>query len=282
MIGYHFAGGSVKAGGQTLVATVSTDTFIQAEVPSGFGDPRAITVQVGGRESIQSWAITYDPPVILRTEPASVGTEGGLVDVIGSGFVVQGTPASFTLGATQLTVTTAQCSPTSCRVLIPPGQGTANLVATLTPAMGAPDVSAPSPFSYESPFVTGVTTQGLPTEGAVSVTVEGGNFGTTPQVTIGGAPCAYGAHTTTQIQCTLPAGRGFDQTVVVTVAGLQGTGFYSYGGPQISSVQGCPVDLVRPNTDLFVLSGCLLTDSPQTHSPTELPPAVRLVEETSL
>jgi len=92
----------------------------------------------------------------------------------------------------------------------PTGQGTVDVIV----AVGGP--SAIAAFTYNAPVITDVQPDtALPTEGGVTLTISGTNFGTEGTVTVGGALCAPSVWEHTRTECTLPPGQGLDQAVLV-------------------------------------------------------------------
>ncbi len=105
------------------------------------------------------------------------------------------------------------------------------------------------PVPRRAPAVTSVSgclddqgnaAAGCSTAGGEFLTIVGTDYGPSAAgvvVTVGGLPCAGVAMITphTRLGCTLPAGSGFDQEVVVTVAGRPSSpsGSLSYFGPSI-------------------------------------------------
>lgn len=69
------------------------------------------------------------------------------------------------------------------------------------------------------------------------LTINGGSFSTTGQVTIGGNVCFYNTWTHTQITCTLPAGAGAASPLVINAGGqVNLAATFKYDAPAISSL----------------------------------------------
>jgi len=90
-----------------------------------------------------------------------------------------------------------------------------------------------------APALLGVSPNHGPTSGGITLTLTGTNFGATGSVTIGGQPAVIltNGWTPTNIQCRLPAGQGFNQTVVVTTYTRDSAPqYFNYDGPFINDV----------------------------------------------
>jgi hypothetical protein len=119
-------------------------------------------------------------------------------------------------------------------VTVPPSPGgTVQLRVTR-----AGETSAPLSYSFGTPSISQLTPASAPTAGGVQLTVTGNNFGDTTQTTVsvGGRICSgvAGGHTT--VRCTLPAGEGVNQPVVVNVAGNTTSSTLSYTAPTLTGV----------------------------------------------
>jgi hypothetical protein len=97
--------------------------------------------------------------------------------------------------------------------------------------------------------------------GGTNIVISGSSFGTLSSVgdvlTIGGNPCSivFGQRSSTQLSCTLPAGRGLINALVFSVSGQYATQSFNffYDPPAISSVS--PSRAVTQGGTLLTLTG---------------------------
>jgi hypothetical protein len=137
---------------------------------------------------------------------------------------------------------------TSIVCTLPAGQGPqVGIVATLTATTVGTSISATQTsntvfFAYAPPSVTAVIPSTGPTSGGVPIQLTGANFGTGASfitVTVGGLSCPVINSSSSVIFCTLPAGQGSNQQVLVSVASQLSTTssvFFSYNGPTLTSI----------------------------------------------
>ena len=123
-------------------------------------------------------------------------------------------------------------------------------------ALNAASTPGTDKYTYPTPpIVSNVTgcantsgnaTTQCPTFGGVTITLSGSNFPTVSMsVKVGGNDCTGVNYiSSTLISCTLPAGAGSSQLVVVAAGVLfsQGVSYVSYAVPTISSISGCTAD----------------------------------------
>jgi hypothetical protein len=89
--------------------------------------------------------------------------------------------------------------------ILPAGQGS-NLPVIVSTAGGRQ--TSPLSFGYLPPSITSISPASGPVFGGTTITINGGNFGLTPAVTIGGKSALLVAREHGQVKVTLPAGTG--------------------------------------------------------------------------
>lgn len=219
---------AVSIGGRGVTPAVSSHTTLEFDLPAGEGTDQAVVVTAGD-QSGAALSFDYEAPAITGITAASFPTSGGtVITLTGSNF---GLNQVVSVGGQAATV---QPGSTHTRVLctLPSGQGT-NVPVVLTAGQQA---SRAAFISYDAPAITSISPGNGPTSGSIPITINGTNFGLTPEVSIGGRPAARISSTHTRIVCTLPAGGGLDKPVVVNAAGqLSNTVLFDYDGDTFSS-----------------------------------------------
>jgi hypothetical protein len=167
---------------------------------------------------------TYLPPLIQTVTPANGNTAGESITITGTDFGLSANEDTITVGG-------APCGHpfgTSSRIVcqLPPGQGTVPIVVT---ANG--ERSAVFKYTYGAPVISRVSPTSGVTSGNFVLTISGGNFGTSPTVTIGGQPCPVISAANTTITCTVPAGSPGNLPLVVSVSGQTTQSLFSYTVP---------------------------------------------------
>jgi len=224
--------GSVKVGGNScpLTGIGWTDSKVQCSLPVGEGANQSVIVTAGGQDS-DPFLFDYDPPTLSQLIPNG-GAAGTSVQLRGTSFglgddvqLYMGTPA------TQVPLTsTAQ---KSVSFLVPAGNGIGIPIYLVVAGQTSTNQIY---FSYAPVAYQATTTAGGPTQGGIPLTVEGINFGLSGSgVTVGGNNCTVTSQTDTKIICTLPAGSGNDQHVIVTTSTGLSSNYvlFSYDPPQL-------------------------------------------------
>jgi large repetitive protein len=175
--------------------------------------------------------IAFSAPVLNTINPATGPTNGGTsIMLTGQNF---GATPSVTIGGLAATVQLGGTG-TSIVVTSPAGEG-ANLNVIVTDA-GSP--SNALQFSYLPPQITTVSPTVGPSQGGITITLTGTNFGLNPFVVIGGniaAPILSSSHV--QITCILPAGQGGNREVRVIAGGqTSAAAYFSYDPPVITTI----------------------------------------------
>ncbi|WP_193213647.1 IPT/TIG domain-containing protein [Luteolibacter marinus] len=254
-------GASVTVGGANAPVISQSHTSILCTLPPGQGFNQIVTVTVAGQASPDAFLSYEAPSVTSIAAPSGKPTAGGVtIELQGENFGTAG--AWVTIGGAPAPVISQ--THTSIQCTLPPGQG-ANLPLELIVGGQTPP---PTFFSYDAPVVTAIDApSGKPTTGAVTIELQGNNFGSIgAMVTLGGSPVPVISQTHTSIQCSLPSGQGANLPLVVTVAGQASSDvFFSYDAPAVTAVNapsgkptagGVPIELLGHN---FGLGGATVT-----------------------
>eukprot|EP00808_Paulinella_micropora_P019733 g59215.t1 len=207
-------------------------------VPAGEGVNLTVSV-VNGLSSTETWLFSYDPPEITGVSPNYGPTAGSTVQtdhltISGSSF---GTGGAVYIGTTQCSGCSWGHSQIVCP--IPPGQGQ-NRPVHLDVTNRA-RVTWSGTFTYNEPAISSISKpQFNPTQGGGVLVVLGVNFGLSGSVTVGGVSCPVitGAYSHTRVECTIPAGIGNANSVVLTVTGDRSSApkLYGYDRPVLTSL----------------------------------------------
>jgi N,N-dimethylformamidase beta subunit-like protein/IPT/TIG domain-containing protein len=215
LTGTSFTGATaVTFNGVSASFTVTSDTAIQATVPSGATTgPLSVTTPEGTASSPSAFTVTVgNPPTITSFTPTS-GPVGTSVTLTGTNFTgatavtFNGVSASFTVtSATAIQATVPTGATTGPLSVTTPG-GTATSASSFT-------VTASAPLA---PTITSFT----PTSGPVgtSVTLTGTNFTGATAVTFNGVSASFTVTSATAIQATVPAGATTGPLRVTTPGG---------------------------------------------------------------
>jgi len=83
-----------QVGLNDCAVTSHTNTEVQCVLPEGQGTQRAVSLTVGGQQSVFELEFNYNPPVIVSISPSMARTIGGeLITLTGSSFGVNGMSA---------------------------------------------------------------------------------------------------------------------------------------------------------------------------------------------
>ncbi len=222
---------TVALGTAACAVTSNTDSQIVCTIPGGEGEGFNVRVTVAGQATTASQSFSYNPPTISSVTPSSGVTQGGnTLTVNGASF---GTSGFVTIAGQTCSVTFQSHTQIRCTTSV--GQGK-DLALTVT-VLGR--TTAPVMFSYLPPTITSFAPATANTQGSVTLTLTGTNFGTSGTVTVGGNACppTGSAFSHTSIQCTVPAGSGANVPIVVTVGGqTTSVSTFAYNGPSITSI----------------------------------------------
>jgi IPT/TIG domain/Tyrosine-protein kinase ephrin type A/B receptor-like len=190
-----------------------------------------VVLTVAGQSASRS-NFAYVSPSISSVLPQGLSTSGGeTVEIIGTSFGLVPDPTQVALYQSPVTFDSQPCLVTSWNhtqvsCALPSGQGVGAIVRL---ASGDRVFSAPL-YTYGLPNITTVyaTTYPIPVLGGVIVTIDGQNFGNSPDdvtVRLGEyasatlCPVEPAGFSSTRIRCTAPAGYGGPHIVNVTVLG---------------------------------------------------------------
>jgi hypothetical protein len=184
---FDWAGGTqLVFGGVTVPVSCSTNNECVAVSPPGSGAVD-VMVAVKGRGSDPTLAskFYYSPSVTGLS--ASTGTVNDSITVQGIGLV-----AGTTLTFGGFPVTTSQCDGSTCQVIVPPGAGAVDVLATVNGVTTS--ASVVDRFTYQAPTITGVTPAQGSITGGKSVVIKGQGFdpySKNIQVFFDGVPSSY-------------------------------------------------------------------------------------------
>jgi hypothetical protein len=152
-------------------------------------------------------------PVIESISPTTGPTQGGIdLTLTGTGFFSSG--ASVTVGGAVCAVTSQGDTHVVC--ILPEGQGRDLPVVVTVGGQTSNSVS----FSYDAPEIHSISPTKGPAQGGIDLTLVGTNLGASgASVTVGGAGCPVSSQSHSQVTCTLPAGQGSNQPVMLVVGG---------------------------------------------------------------
>jgi hypothetical protein len=230
--------GVVRVNGIPCTSTSAqyTDIRILCALPAGTGYKVAVVVNVNGQSSSSSPKVFTYTPAITGISSTSKPTQGTTT------LTLTGTSFASSIPLTSVKVAGANCTvtgSTATQILctLPAGQGTSQLVALTVDGLIAPT----STLSYDAPTLTLVSPTNGPTGGSYFITLTGTNFGTSAKVTVGlvDCPISVTGRNHTQIICTVGAGSGQSNPVVVTVPvdGQQSNSLgFNYNPPSITGI----------------------------------------------
>jgi hypothetical protein len=241
----------------SILTTVNSvnHTQIVVVLPSGQGTV-SIIVTVSGISSVAySWS--YASPVLYSLSPTAIdwNTTGSQI------LTIQG--RNFGFVDSLVTVQFGVASNSFCAVLFandtylkcstPAGQGYnipiyvySNAVQSVSPLL----------LNYSSPTLISITPTIADAGGGTIITISGYNLGQSGSVMIGPnlCPLVNNGWASNAIQCSLPAGTGTNQAVVVSVAGLSANNIYfSYNRPNVTSVN--PIGAAAGSGQLLTIAG---------------------------
>ena len=182
----------------------------------------------------------------MLTFSSSNTVGGGIATITGTNFaniavVVWGTSTCPIISSTS---TTILCT-------IPAGQGT-SLAVYVT--VGSQSSSQAITFDYAAPILLAYSPVAtFSTIGGDILTLNGGNFGTAPTISVGGSDCPLLNVNLAQtiINCTMPDGQGTSQSIIVRVGSRTTTSLtLDYTAPVITSID--------PTSD-YTSGGAILT-----------------------
>lgn len=226
----------VNIGGTSTLSCGSctrSHTHIDVRVPPGQGDGLAVNVFVESRRQDATLTFAYSPPSITSISP-SVKSSGGVDSVIYGHNFGTVNPVVF---VDSLEVSVASSTHTQVVFTVPAGSGSVGVVVQLFGQS-----SSPFELQYLDATITTINPTTVPsTDGGGSLSISGTSFGASSHpgtVKVGGRDCAITSWDHTLIVCTIPAGTGVSQSVVVSYANGVKTASQSltYPPPTVSSI----------------------------------------------
>ncbi|MEW5853782.1 MAG: IPT/TIG domain-containing protein [Myxococcota bacterium] len=267
-----------RVGGSTCPIIDVTAARVRCVLPAGQGLDQPVVLTDSGGELTAPFPYDYAKPTVTMVEPATGGTAGGTVLTIsGSNFGTAG--GSVEVGGRACMLSSQTHGEIRC--MTPPGEG-ADVPVVVTVAG---QQAAPERFDYRPPDLQVVSPMDvMRTAGGGVITLSGRDFGLSPQVTVGAAPCPITSASHSNILCILPAGEG-SVPARVTAGGQQSNELlFFYGPPVISGITPTagtsgtqPITIIGDNFGLdatvsFGGGECVVTN--QTHTEVECyPPA---------
>jgi hypothetical protein len=225
------SGVSIGTLGATVL-NVSTDgTQMAVRIPAGVGTNQTLVVGNGTQSSNPS-SFNYAPPILSSISPASGPSTGGtVITLTGSIFDQTASKNSVLIGGVAATnvhfaMNGTQVDTTRLIATTPAGTGTPNVTVT-----AGGQISNALVFGYDLPKINQMTPTSGPATGGTQLTIDGINFGASPQVFIGGvsvtvtnvANVVIGGVSEQEITVITPAGGGSNLPVVVANGTKQST-----------------------------------------------------------
>ena len=170
--------------------------------------------------ALPTFTLTPAAPSIAGLTPGGGSVTGGYpVTIQGLNFLGS---LTVTFGGTSASIVSS--SPVSILVTAPPGVGAG--VPVVVTALGG--TSAPTPFNYNAPQITGVDPASGLQAGGYPVTIVGTDFASGAAVFIGGATAPVGSFSSTQLIVTAPPGTGTVPVSVIVGGQASNSGSFSY------------------------------------------------------
>jgi hypothetical protein len=169
----------------------------------------------------------YPPPRIDDALSAPTGSfQDGLL-IHGTAFGMWPTSKPIvTVGGAVCTVT--RVLPTEIACIPPAGRGRVPVRVVAGEQASNEDV-----LVELHPKINFINPANGPTAGGTGITINGTGFGPSGRVTVGGVPCPASAWSDTIVVCTVPAGQGRLQSVVVDTSNQMG---FTYDAPAVGNV----------------------------------------------
>ena len=181
---------TVLIGGAVCPLVSQTDAQIVCQQPSGVGTGLPVVVNVGAAQSNTNVTFSYNAPTITNVSPGGGPAAGGnTLTISGVNF---GPSPTATVGGQPCTNQFPGNSSVNC--LAPPGPPGAKVPVVVYAGGQSSNSSSFVTYAYDPPTVLSVTPNTGPTQGGVTLTVLGSNFGVPPiaapaTVTVGATNC---------------------------------------------------------------------------------------------
>lgn len=229
--------GAVTVNGNACATASWSHTEVVCFLPEGQGEDSAVVLTTVGARASEAALFDYDAPVVSSAAAVpDAPTRGGTnLTLSGSNLGVSG--AAVLVNGAACPVLSQAHAEIVCA--LPEGVGTDRLIQVTVG--GQSQTGSTLLFSYDAPVVDAVSPASAFTQGGVTLTVTGSNYGAdgsgTVSVSVGAADCPVTARNHTAVLCTLPAGSG-EEVVRVTVSGQQSnTAAFSYVPPSITALE---------------------------------------------
>lgn len=235
----------VVGGKPCLNVSVVNDATVVCSAPAGKGDQIPIFVESDGQRSNIFTRFEYDGPMLSSSSPKSADEFPVMLSVTGLNLGAEDEKIEVLVGSYPCAVT-ARNSSSSLTCKLDAGYG--KNVPLRVRAAGRAHFSLPRAgvdFSFGSvPKVDGISPAFGSAEGGY-IAVLSGSFGSVPpftvDVTIGESKCAPAVWvSSSQIDCEVPAGRGGNKAVRVSINGAESVTddsiMFNYDPPQVASV----------------------------------------------
>jgi large repetitive protein len=199
--------------------------------PAGFGAAKKITITAGGQPS-NSFGFDYDPPTITSISPTSGPPSGNVpITISGQNFAPGST---VTLGGNPVSISSVTVS--QIVFSLPSSFSGGSNLQVVVNSENQP--SGAALFSYDPPpVISDITPATGPTEGGVTITLNGSGFGVVPLVTMDGTPVSVLSATGSQLTFTLPPGQGTQRRIQVIASDRVSNAVqFDYAAPVITSV----------------------------------------------
>jgi hypothetical protein len=212
----------------------SSPTVIRCNAAAGTGKNHVVAIAVDGQQVTNSMQFSYPPPTIFRLPslPSSVPYQlaysfpGNTFTFRGTGFGDLRNKPTVTVGEIVCPVTWV--SPIEISCTLPPGRGPVPVRVVVGEQSSNENVTV-----NLRPRIDSISPQNGSTAGGTSMTINGTGFGTSGAVSVAGVPCPSTGWSDTRVVCTVPAGQGRSQSVVVDNSN---TTNFTYDAPAVGNV----------------------------------------------
>jgi hypothetical protein len=266
MLGLNFAPNDYSTGarmGKTacMSQTWTSDSSLQCKVPVGT-TAREVALTVFKKMGTSFYVFSYNAPGITHVSSRNVPSMNkATITLLGSAYGAWDTGAVVGYIGASPCVSTLWTSDSAIRCTVGHGVGPAQDVVL---GLETTKSILPGHFSYDSPYVLGITLGNAPPALAnhVMMGIEGGNLGSSsysPRGVVGYSACESSAWVSDSVMFCSPAAgaysvRNLCVTMQRVVSGTR-TGMFSYDGPRISQASGASNVPTLPSDALLQVTG---------------------------
>lgn len=182
----------VTIGGSSCTNPTVSFTQIVCNSPAG-GGSGLVVVTSGSQSSTQLISFSYNPPLVTQILPNFGNTTGNFVITVNG---VSFGPTGLVSLMSQYNRVVSTCtsisglsSHASISCIVPAGQGLVTVIVTNGAQSSSTVGSSSNTFSYFSPVITSIAPLSGITSGGRTLTIVGGNFGFSGNVTVDGNAC---------------------------------------------------------------------------------------------